>query len=449
MNFGLRARLLLTLIGAIVISTAIGVIAARQTMATDLNRLANQAVSSGATGFGGYWDEKRDSVKLLVTQAAINDAIRRGVGSKDGHKLEATLSAIARQGGLSFLTVTDSKGNLVARSNGGPIKGKSPSPLAMRALAGETVSTAAKLSHAELEPEQLVPQIQSTTTGREGLQDGLGIVAAAPISDENERVVGAIYGGIVVDHYYDTVDQAAHALGGKAAVIFDGEIVSSSISRPDGTRLVDEPASAKAANITAPFSGIDVEGGTEYLVRAEPVSDDQNRVIAARWFGVPLQQYTDIQNHVVVSLLLWGLVGIAIALALALPVFERLSRSLAKRARQVRDSAKELSVVIVGSEVSGDHVAQTRAAVEKQGDLIMQAATAAQTALVGGGVATQNGVSEKLLEASALNAEILGDVVVIDTLSQEMASRTHQAVERVNDLNDVAQGLNELVNGKN
>jgi hypothetical protein len=120
------------------------------------------------------------------------------------------------------------------------------------------------------------------------------------------------------------------------------------------------------------------------------------------------------------------------------------------RSRQVRASAQELSVVIVGSEVSGDHVAQTRAAVERQGELLMQAATASDSAPHGeGAVATQHGVAQNVLAASVLNAEILGDMIVIDTLAAEMASRTQHAVARVGELNEVAAGLDELVSGSN
>ncbi|HTD38157.1 MAG TPA: cache domain-containing protein [Candidatus Limnocylindrales bacterium] len=446
MKLGLRTKLVGTLVGAIVISTAISALAARNTMATDLNKLAAQQVGSGSTGFAGYWDGKRDLVKLMVGQAAINDVIRRGTAAH-AKNLEGTLQGIAHQGGLSFLTIVDAKGVVIARATGGRPGVNLPSPFVKRALAGETVSTAATLPHDELVPELLEPQIESTRPGREGLVEGLGIISAVPISDANERTIGAVYGGIVVDHYYDVVDQAAHALGGKAAVIFEGELISSSITRPDGTRLVDDGASESVKALKQPFYGVDREGGVEYLVRVEPIMNDQMQVVAARWFGVPLATFTDVQQHTITSLLLWGIAGILIGLAIGLPIIERLGRQLSARSRQVRESAKELSVVIVGSEVSGDHVAQTRAAVERQGELLMQAATGPAHGSPEGNVATATGVSEKILAASALNAEILGDIVVIDTLASEMASRTQQAVARVGELNEVAKGLDELVAG--
>ncbi len=446
MKFGLRAKLVGTLVGAIVISSAISAIAARNTMATDLNNLAMQQVGSGSTGFAGYWDGKRDQVKLMVEQAAINDAVRRGTAAH-AKNLSGTLEGIAHQGGLSFLTVVDAHGNVVARATGGRTGSKLGSPFVRRALSGETVSTAAKLGHDELDAELLEPQIESTTPGREGLVEGLGIISAVPISDANERTVGAVYGGIVVDHYYDVVDQAAHSLGGRAAVIFQGELISSSITRGDGTRLVDDSASERIADVKQPYYGVDSEGGVQYLVRVEPIRNDQMEVIAARWFGVPLATFSDIQGHTLTSLLAWGLVGILLGLAIAFPVVNRIGRGLVARSRQVRASAQELAVVIVGSEVSGDHVAQTREAIERQGDLLMQAATETGEPLTRGGVATARGVSEKLLAASALNAEILGDIVVIDTLAAEMSARTQQAVARVGELNEVAAGLDELVNG--
>ena len=448
MKLALRTKLVGTLVGAIVISSAISAIAARSTMATDLNKLAAQQVASGSTGFAGYWDGKRDLVKLLVGQAAINEAIKRGTAAH-ATNLDATLTAIAHQGGLSFLTVVDAHGVVIGRATGGREGMKHPSPFVQRALSGETVSTAATIPHDELVPELLEPQIESTTPGREGLVEGLGIVSALPISDANERTIGAVYGGIVVDHYYDIVDQAAHALGGKAAVIFQNELISSSITRQDGTRLVDDGAASAVKDVKQPFYGVDTEGGVEYLVRVEPILDDQMHVIAARWFGVPLATFTAIQAHTIASLLLWGLVGILIGLLIAVPVVERIGRQLVARSRQVRESAKELSMVIVGSEVSGDHVAQTRAAVERQGELLLQAATESEDAGAesSGNVLTAKGVSEKILAASVLNQEIQGDIIVIDTLAAEMAERTQQAVARVGELNEVAKGLDELVTG--
>jgi sensor histidine kinase regulating citrate/malate metabolism len=433
MNFGLRVRLIGTLIFAILVFFAISAIAANSTMSGELSRLGRQQVQSGATGLAGYWDEKKDQVRLLTQQVAIQDAIRRNVATKNSKALSESLTNIARQAGLSFLTIVDLKGKVLGRANGGPSGVPLNSPFITRALTGETVSTATSLSAAELAAEQLAPQVIVDVKSTDGktsrkMDTGLGLIAAAPISDANERTIGAIYGGILMNHYYDVVDQATRALGGKAAIVLDNAIVASSISRSDGTRLVDADAAFPTDSTKAgkPYLGNDTEAGVPYLAEVDPIIDDQNAVIGARWYGVPLSQFTDIQNHTLQSLLVWGLLALFIALLLAVPVVESLCRALIKRSKQVRASTKELAVIVVGGEVSGDHVAQTKAAVERQSAVLAQSNVA---------------------EATALNAEILGDVVVIDMLAQEMSERMKQATTRVNELNDVAEGLNELVTG--
>jgi hypothetical protein len=254
------------------------------------------------------------------------------------------------------------------------------------------------------------------------------------MSDQNERTLGAIYGGILLNHYYDLVDQSTHALGGQTAVLDGDATISSTISAPDGTRVIDTQLTQYGiVRSGTPWIGEDAEGGTVYLARLDPITDDQNTVIGARWYGTPKSQFTTIINHMTQTFMLWGLLAMVIALLVAVPVVQRLSNAIAKRSEQVSAAAKELGVAIVGGEVSGDHVAATKAAVERAGQLIND---------LGSGEA-----APKIAELRAVNDELHGDMIVIDTLSQEMSNRLQQAVTRVAELNDVASGLDKLVHG--
>lgn len=440
MKMSLRVRLLGTIIGAIVLFFIISVVAARLVLSKDLRTQGETEVTNGAGAFGGYWDSRKDQIKLLVAQDAVQDALRKNLQTHNSAALQDQLSNIARTSGLSFLTVVDANGNVVARANGpekGSLKGNS---LIARALTGETVSTATLLDTTFLNGEGLGPQAQSDIKAADGtvvahIDKGLSIVSAAPISDANERTIGAIYGGVLMNHYYDLVDQSKHALGGSSAVLEGDAIVASTIEGTDGTRVVDVqvgPAAAVVKTGTA-FTGSDTQGGTEYLVHVDPIQDDQNVVVGARWYGVPMAQINDIINHITLTLLLWGFIAMILALALAIPIVQRVSNTLGQRSHQVRDAAKELGVIIVGSEVSGDHVALTKAAVDKSATLVSQIAA---------------GDSGKIAELKAVNDELQSDMIVLDTLSGEMATRMKQAVDRVEELNDVAGGLNELVTGE-
>ncbi len=443
MRMSLRVRLLGTIIGAIALFFLISVIAARFVLTADLHRLGETQVSNGAGAFGGYWDSRKEQIRLLVAQDAVSETLRKSVASHDVSALADQLANAARTSGLSFLTIVDTHGRVMARANG-PAQGLlNRDRVVRRALNGESVSTATLLDQSVLAGEGLAEQAGSDIKNSDGknvahLDKGLALVAASPISDQNERTIGAIYGGVLMNHDYDLVDQATHALGGSAALLSGDAIVASTIEQADGTRDVDQQVAAASRVIESgrAFTGTDSRGGTQYLVHIEPLKDDRNQVIGAQWYGFPISQITSIINDITRTLLIWGLIAAAIALALSIPIVQRLSNTLAARSQQIRAAAKELRVAIVGSEVSGDHVAMTRAAVERSGILIAELSSNGSKG------------NPKVAELRSVNEELHGDILVIDTLSQEMSNRMQQAVHRVSDLNDVAEHLNSLVTGE-
>jgi sensor histidine kinase regulating citrate/malate metabolism len=438
----LRVRLLGTIIGAIVLFFIISVVATRLVLQHDLQDLGQTEVTNGAGAFGGYWDSRTDQIKTLVSQDAVSDTLRKVLQAHNVAAMQDQLSNIARTSNLSFLTIVDNNGNVVARANG-TLKGSLKSDkLVQRALTGETVSTATLLDPSMLAGEGMAAQALADIRGADGKASaekndkGLAIVAVAPISDQNERTIGAIYGGVMMNHLYDLVDQATHALGGSSAVLENDAIISSTIQQADGTRTVDQqvgPAADVVKNGT-PYTGEDTEGGTKYLVHIDPVQNDQNQTIGARWYGIPMAQISDIINHTTLTVVVWGVIAMVIALALAIPIVQRLAQTLSAQSKAVRKAAKELGVVIVGSEVSGDHVAQTKASVERSGALIDELAA--------------SNSSPKMTELKSVNDDIQNDMIVIDTLSQEMSNRMKLAVTQVEDLNNVAGGLNKLVTGE-
>ena len=434
----MRVRLLGTIVGAIVLFFIISLAAARLTLTRDLTEQGRMQVTNGSNAFGGYWDSRKDQIRLLVAQDAVSDALRKSLQTGNTQALQDQLSNIARTSGLSFLTVVDNRGNVVARANGGTGGSVADDKYVQRALNGETVSSAVIMPKNELAGEGLASQVETdVTSGQktvEHVDKGLALVAAAPMSDQNERTLGAIYGGVLMNHFYDLVDQSTHALGGQTAVLDGDATIASTISMPDGTRMIDTKLDAyQSVRRGTPWIGEDREGDTIYLARLDPITDDQNTVIGARWYGTPMSQITTIINHMTETFTLWGFLAMIVALVVAVPVVQRLSNAIAKRSEQVSAAAKELGVAIVGGEVSGDHVAATKAAVERAGQLIDEIGSAE--------------AAPKIAELRAVNAELQGDMTVIDTLSQEMSNRLQQAVTRVCELNDVASGLDKLVHG--
>ncbi len=430
MKFSLRTRLLAAIVGAVVLVFVCSLVAARAVLAHDLFSLGRTEVTNEAKAFAGYVASRRDQIQLLVAQEAANDAVRVAVQGHQAGQLAATLSDTVANSGLSFLTAVDLQGRVLARvhaPNGGSLAND---PFVQRALNGETFSTIARLSPSFLLSEGLALQ-----AGRQ--HDGLAIVSATPISDAQDRTIGVLYGGLLLNHSYDLVDEATRAIGGAIALVDDGTIVSSSILAPDGTRYVDAalPAAAAVVRTGRPYVGSDTEGGVTYLARIVPLTTDQGRVVGASWYGIPMVRITSIVSHTTWTLVLWGLLAVILVLALSVPIVQALSKTLVQNSRRVRETAKELGVTIVGSEVSEDHVTATRRAVERSGELIAE-------------IAKSDDAHPKIAELQRLNAALHDDVTVIATLTQEISNRMRDAGVRVAELNEVATTLNELVTGE-
>ncbi|HEY5340251.1 MAG TPA: hypothetical protein VIK27_04425 [Candidatus Aquilonibacter sp.] len=92
-------------------------------------------------------------------------------------------------------------------------------------------------------------------------------------------------------------------------------------------------------------------------------------------------------------------------------------------------------MIIVGTEVSGDHIAMTKAAVERSGVLVDE-------------LVAQGNPSPTLVELENVNEELSGVMMVIDTLSHEMSTHMSQATTRVSELNEIATALTQLVTGE-
>lgn len=87
-------------------------------------------------------------------------------------------------------------------------------------------------------------------------------------------------------------------------------------------------------------------------------------------------------------------------------------------------------MLVVGGEVSGDHVGKTRATLEE-----------IRTIVTDGGAEARG---ERLRD---LTHRAVDDVVVIDVLTTELSTRMRDAATRVERLSRVAEALDELVAG--
>jgi Single cache domain 3 len=414
---GLRLRLTVVLVSSMLLAFALLFVGVYASLHSDLTTLASQQVKAGDDALQASFAARSDVIRSAVLQAAAQQQLEDALERKDPGALHAVTADLALSAGLSFVAVIAPDGKIRASNRGKPgaLLGD---PAAGNAAMGSMVSGNTLLAAREV----------AMLTGTPG-EASLAIVTASPVNVAG-RTIGVLLGGELVNAGTRSVADVGRFTGGDAAIVLDGNIAATSLTGKDGSPLVGLPVpDARAAAGRSDFEGRETLHGIDYFTRISPLTDYSGNVIGEYWFGVPYARFEALVSHTLAIVAFWAFIGVVIAIAFGVFVADRLGASIARRSRQVNESARELGVLVIGGEVSGDHVEQTRVKIEN-----MEAMLSTDDA-------------PDVARLRLLASEAVDDVIVIDTLTGEMSARLRNAALRVEQLAEVARALDGLVTG--
>jgi Single cache domain 3 len=389
----------------------------------DLSTLASQQVKAGDDALQAALAARSDAIRSAVLQAAAQQRFEDALGHHDQSDLRDLSRDLALSAGLSFVVVLGPDGKVVA----GNLTKAGVAPLD---AAAQNASMGSMVSGLALIP----PREITALAGRPSSAAELAIVTASPVNVAG-RTIGVLYAGQFIDAGTQAVADVGRFTGGEAAIVYSGQIASTSITGKDGAPLLG--LSVPDSNVVAgrtDFDGRQTLHDVEYFARISPLTDYNGNVIGAYWFGVPYARFEALANHTLAIVGFWALVGVVIAVGFGVFIADRLGKAIARRSRQVNESAKELRILVVGGEVSEDHVGQTREKLERIEALADRLGDTEHPTDVG--------------HLRRLAAEAVGDVTVIDTLTTELSTRLQDAATRVERLGEVARALDILVAGR-
>lgn len=415
---GLRARLVALLVGVMVLAFVLLLVGVNFGLRADVHNLAQQRVDAGEAALSGAMDARVESVRSTVLQGSAETSLASALQSRNREALQSAASDIAVSGNLSFVVVTDAAGNVLAGSRA-----------ASGTLGKNQVVTGAAVG-AVTGGLQLLDGPDLRALGVTAQAPALAIGMASPINVAG-KAVGVLYGGTLVDASMKAVDDVSRFTGGETGVAVNGTLVATSMSTKEGVKetgtAVGDYTDVAANRQT--FSGVQTVDNLAYFVKMAPLTSYDGKVVGAYWFGVPYAQFEAIVGNTLRQIVLWGLLGLIISAIAGAFFASRIGRAISRRSEEVNESAKQLRVLVVGGEVSGDHVVRTRETLEEIKSLVERGNDSGEGAL------------------RTLTSRAVDDVVVIDTLTAELSSRMRDAATRVERLSAVAQELDELVAG--
>ena len=327
-----------------------------------------------------YSNRLFDLIRLSADRADLRHTVLAGYPEGALGELIGTM----QEEELDFLTLTDAEGVVRARA-GNPLAigdAQAGDGLVAAALAGGGPAVATVVFGSDrlaaenpVMAERAALQLVETPSARpreEAVEtSGLMLVAAAPVLDYEGRVIGALYGGLLLNRRVDIVDLIKETVFageqysgediGTATLFLDDVRIATNVLNEDGTRALGTRASEEV------YQRVIVEGarwlGRAYVVRDwyitayEPLTDPAGAPIGMLYVGILEQPYTDLRMRT--TLLFVGITvgGVALAVVISFLISRRLStpvRALVKASRQVAEGNLDAQVPVRSSDEIGE-----------------------------------------------------------------------------------------------
>ncbi|TAM49188.1 MAG: HAMP domain-containing protein [Acidobacteria bacterium] len=326
-----------------------------------------EAMLRAEMDLGAAWsayETERTRVQVVVSMVSQSEALRSALrGAPASAALSSELDAFRRKYDVDFLTVVSGDARVLARSlppfaTGDEVK---PNPIVGAALEGTASSGTVLLSRPELlrEGESLaerayIPIVyteRATPTDRTVEDRGMAIEAAIPVLDAGERVLGVVYGGVLLNRKFSLVDRIRNAAFGDrtyegrpvgTVTIFLGDVrIATNVMLDAGTRAlgtrISERVYDKVLRRGERFADRAFVVNDWYLSAYDPIRDPSGAVIGIIYVGLLEKQYLGYMSSLGLKYLGITFLSLALAAAIAIYLSSGFRRPILRLVRATRE----------------------------------------------------------------------------------------------------------------
>jgi two-component system NtrC family sensor kinase len=354
-RWNIRDRLISSFSSAILvpalITTIVGVRMIRRQVFTQAQARVDSDLESAKEIFQNQVDRLKDALRIHATRMVIYGALARG----DISDLGPEMGRIVEAERLDFLTLTDAKGIVVYRSCRPALAGDSVAgdPIVSRVLGrGASSASIEIVPHSQLAVEsdalarQALMEITATPrakpTAKTVESSGMMLEAAAPVLKPNGRLLGVLYGGVLLNRNYEIVDKVRKTVFkegvykgrevGTATIFQDDVRVSTNVKNADGSRAITTRVSAEVAEAVLgrgeTWRGRAFVVNDWYLSAYAPIHNGDGKTVGMLYVGTLERPYTDSLWRTLYVFLGIAILGVVLVSAVAVIVSQRISRPI-------------------------------------------------------------------------------------------------------------------------
>lgn len=280
----------------------------------------------------------RQVVRMTAGRLFLKDAVR-GVGARRAGEV---LAEAQQSESLDVLVVTDARGRVLWRpANPSRIGDDRAADPLVRAVLEERRPVAATTVIGSLDLERENPAVAArAAVGSAG--GGMMLCAAAPVEDAAHRLVGVVYGGVLLNERYVLVDRLEHGVfqdaqyQGKAvgaATLFLHDVrIATTILNADGSRAIGTRADTgvyhQVVGEGRPWVAGTFAVNEWYIASYQPIRDITGHDVGMLGVGLLEAPYLDLRHRSTLLFLGITLAGALLTIGLSYLVSRRLSGPL-------------------------------------------------------------------------------------------------------------------------
>jgi two-component system NtrC family sensor kinase len=371
----LRTKLVLSFLFVVIAGGVLSSLIGTQLVAKTIILQAQNKVKHDLSTARLVYNESLNHVRYVVQLTAFGGTIPDYMQSGRLINLQDFLIKRRKEFALDILTLTDPRGKVIMRTYHPFHTGddRSADPLIRKALNGETVASTVIVSRQELQAEGsdlaerafIVPIPTPKASERPGGEGNYGMMleAAVPVLDGTGRLLGVLYGGVLLNRNYEIVDKVRGLLYGEgrydgkemgtATIFLGGLRISTNVRNENGDRAIGTRVSDEVYEAVVRKGQLWEDRAFVvndwYITAYEPIRDLSGKIVGILYVGMLEAPYIDLRNKVVYSFFGIGVLGVFLVLLLSFFITTGIIRPLREMVWATRkiaegDLSLELSI---------------------------------------------------------------------------------------------------------
>ena len=372
-RLSLRTKLIASFLFVVIAGGLLSSLIGTRLVADTIVSQARSKVKSDLNTAWLIYNQSLDRICDVVQLTAAGRTLPEFMESRRWKSLEEFLIKRRKDFGLDILTLTDARGKVLLRTHHPFQTGdnQESDPLVQRALKGEPAASTAIVSRGELEKERndlaeraftlFVPTPKAKKVPADRQTSGMMLKAACPVWNGNGRLLGVLYGGVLLNCNYQMVDKVRDLLYGEerykgvemgTATIFQGDLrISTNVLDEKGQRAIGTRVSEEVYQAVLEKGELWLDRAFVvhdwYLTGYQPIRDITGKIVGILYVGMLEAPYVDLRNKVVYSFFGIGALGVVIVLLLYFFITSGITRPLREMAAATEKIAEgDLSVEV-------------------------------------------------------------------------------------------------------